>query len=349
MQPTANLPVIGLDLAKSVFQLHIVDGETGEIQRRQIKRAKLTEFFAKCQRSLVAMEACGTAHHWARVISSLGHQVKLLPAQHVKAFLLPDKTDAMDAQAIWVAAQQPHIKPVPVKTERQQTCMALHGMRRQLMKMRIMQTNALRGMLAEFGIALPVGHNQLLKTIQGELARAQQADQLSADLVLSVQEQLRRIVALQVDIDHLGQRLLAMIREDRQMQAIQQIPGVGDLTASALVAAVGDFSTFKSGRQFASWVGLVPRQVGTGGKTQQLGISKRGDTYLRTLLIAGARSVIARAERSSWITRLLERRHYNVVVVALANKMARTAWAILAKAAAFDQVKWNPLEPVTAI
>ncbi|MES2888537.1 MAG: IS110 family transposase [Pseudomonadota bacterium] len=349
MQSTANLPVIGLDLAKSVFQLHIVDGETGEIQRRQIKRSKLTEFFAKCQRSLVAMEACGTAHHWARAISSLGHQVKLLPAQHVKAFLLRDKTDAMDAQAIWVAAQQPHIKPVPVKTERQQTCMALHGMRRQLMKMRIMQTNALRGMLAEFGIALPVGHNQLLKTIQGELARAQQADQLSADLVLSVQEQLRRIEALQVDIDHLGQRLLAMIREDRQMQAIQQIPGVGDLTASALVAAVGDFSTFKSGRQFASWVGLVPRQVGTGGKTQQLGISKRGDTYLRTLLIAGARSVIARAERSSWITRLLERRHYNVVVVALANKMARTAWAILAKAAAFDQVKWNPLEPVTAI
>lgn len=348
MQSTANLPVIGLDLAKSVFQLHIVDMQTGEIQRRQIKRAKLTEFFAKCQRSLVAMEACGTAHHWARVIGSLGHQVKLLPAQHVKAFLLRDKTDAMDAQAIWVAAQQPHLKPVPVKTERQQTCMALHGMRRQLMKMRVMQTNALRGTLAEFGIALPVGHNQLLKTIQSELARAQQADQLTADLVLSVQEQLKRIDALQEDIDHLGQRLRAMIRDDRQMQAIQHITGVGDLTASALVAAVGDFSSFKSGRQFASWVGLTPRQVGTGGKTQQLGISKRGDTYLRTLLIAGARAVVARAERSSWITRLLERRHYNVVVVALANKMARTAWAVLAKGAAFDKERWNPLAPMSA-
>ena len=226
--------------------------------------------------------------------------------------MLRDKTDAMDAQAIWVAAQQPHIKPVPVKSERQQTCLALHGMRRQLMKMRIMQTNALRGILAEFGIALPVGHTKLLKTIQGEIARAQQADQLSADLVISLQEQLRRIDALQGDIDQLSQRLRAMIREDRQMQAIQQIPGVGDLTASALVAAVGDFSAFKSGRQFASWVGLVPRQVGTGGKTQQLGISKRGDTYLRTLLIAGARAVIARSEKSSWINRLLERRHYNV-------------------------------------
>jgi transposase len=347
MQSTANLPVIGLDLAKTVFQLHIVDIVSGEIQRRQLKRAKLAEFFAKCQRSLVAMEACATAHHWARLIQYLGHEVKMLPAQHVKAFLLRDKTDAMDAQAIWVAAQQPHIKPVPVKTERQQTCMALHGMRRQLMKMRIMQTNALRGILAEFGIALPVGHNKLLKTIQGEIARAQQADQLSADLVISLQEQLKRIDALQEDIDQLSQRLRAMIREDRQMQAIQQIPGVGDLTASALVAAVGDFSTFKSGRQFASWVGLVPRQVGTGGKTQQLGISKRGDTYLRTLLIAGARAVIARSEKSSWINRLLERRHYNVVVVALANKMARTAWAVLAKGAAFDQVKWHPLEPLS--
>ena len=152
MQSTANLPVIGLDLAKSVFQLHIVDVETGEIQRRQIKRAKLTEFFAKCPPSLVAMEACGTAHHWARAIGALGHRVKLLPGQHVKAFLLRDKTDAMDAQAIWVAAQQPHIKPVPVKTERQQTCMALHGMRRQLMKIRIMQTNALR-------ISVATGHS----------------------------------------------------------------------------------------------------------------------------------------------------------------------------------------------
>lgn len=348
MEFTAQLPVIGLDLAKSVFQLHIVDMDSGEIQRRQIKRAKLTEFFAKCQTSLVAMEACSSSHYWARTLMALGHQVKMLPAQHVKAFLLRDKTDAMDAQAIWVAAQQPHILPVPVKTERQQACMALHGMRRQLMKMRIMQTNALRGILGEFGIALPVGHNKLLKSIQGELAKAQQANLLAADLVVSVQEQLKRIDGLQDDVDHIGQRLRTMIREDRQMQAIQQIPGVGDLTASALVAAVGDFSSFKSGRQFASWLGLTPRQVGTGGKTQQLGISKRGDTYLRTLLIAGARAVIAMSEKSNWITRLLERRHFNVAVVALANKIARTAWAVLAKGAAFDQVKWNPVEQVGA-
>jgi transposase len=216
------------------------------------------------------------------------------------------------------------------------------------MKMRIMQTNALRAIVGEFGIALPVGHNKLLKTIQGELAKAQQANLLAADLVVSIQEQLKRINAMQDDIDQIGQRLHAMIQEDRQMQAIQQIPGVGDLTASALVSAVGDFSSFKSARQFASWVGLTPRQVGTGGKTQQLGLSKRGDTYLRTLLIAGARAVVSKAQKSSWITRLLERRHFNVAVVALANKMARTAWAILAKGAAFDQVRWNPVEQVSA-
>ncbi|MGF6214360.1 transposase [Comamonas sp. 4034] len=254
-----------------------------------------------------------------------------MPAQHVKAFLLRDKTDAMDAQAIWVAAQQPHILPVPVKSERQQACLALHSMRRQMTKMRIMQTNALRGIRAEFGIAMPLGHNHLLKTIRDEVAKAQEQDLLCSDLVICIQEQLKLIDGLQDDIDHIGQRLNSMIREDRQMQAVQQIPGVGDLTASALVAAVGDFGSFQSARQFASWVGLVPRHVGTGGKTQQLGISKRGDTYLRTILIAGARAVIARSGKSDWIERLLQRRHYKVVVVALANKMARTAWAVLAK------------------
>ena len=347
MQVPANLPVIGLDLAKSVFQLHIVDPLTGEIQRRQIKRAKLAEFFGNRQSTLVAMEACGSAHYWARTLQSLGHQVKLLPAQHVKAFLLRDKTDAMDAQAIWVAAQQPHILPVPVKSERQQSCMALHGMRRQLMKMRIMQTNALRGILAEFGVVLPVGHHQFLKGIQNALAQARQQHCLPSELEQSILEQLTRISGLHSDIDLITLRLRAMIKADQQMQAIHQIPGVGELTATAVVAAVGDFSSFKSGRQFAAWVGLTPRQVGTGGKTQQLGISKRGDAYLRTLLIAGARAVIARSQSSSWIQRLLARRHYNVVVVALANKMARTVWAVLARGHEFDLTKWNPTEPST--
>jgi transposase len=344
MESTAKLPVIGLDIAKNVFQLHIVDAETGEIQRRQLKRGKVAEFFANRQPSLVAIEACGGAHHWARTLLAMGHQVKLLPAKHVKAFLLRDKTDALDAQAIWVAAQQPHIKAVSVKSEQQQACLALHSMRRQLMKMRIMQTNALRGLLYEFGIVLPVGHTKLLQSIQGELAHAQQHNRLPGIVVVSVQEQLKRIDAMQDDIDELTKRLGAMLKQNQQMLAVQAIPGVGTLTATALVATVGDVSTFKSGRQFAAWLGLTPRQVGTGGRTQQLGISKQGDSYLRTLLINGARAIVGRSSPSSWMARMLQRRHFNVVVTAVANKMARTVWAVLVKGAAFDQVKWDPTE-----
>jgi transposase len=344
MESTAKLPVIGLDIAKNVFQLHIVDAETGEIQRRQLKRDKLAEFFVNRQPSLVAMEACGGAHHWARTLLAMGHQVKLLPAKHVKAFLLRDKTDALDAQAIWVAAQQPHIKAVSVKSEQQQACLALHSMRRQLMKMRIMQTNALRGLLYEFGIVLPVGHAKLLHSIKGELAAAQQHNRLPDIVVVSVQEQLKRIDAMQDDIDALGKRLGAMLKQNQQMLAVQAIPGVGALTATALVASVGDASTFRSGRQFAAWLGLTPRQVGTGGRTQQLGISKHGDSYLRNLLINGARAIVGRSAPSGWMARLLQRRHFNVVVTAVANKMARTVWAVLVKGTSFDQGKWSPAE-----
>lgn len=348
MKSDSQLPIIGMDIAKNVFQLHIVDAETGEIQRRQLKRAKVAEFFANRHPSLVAIEACGGAHHWARTLLALGHQVKLLPAKHVRAFVLRDKTDALDAQAIWVAAQQPHIREVPVKSEQQQACLSLHRIRTQLMKARIMQTNALRGLLYEFGIVMPEGHKKLLHSVQGELTKAQQENRLPDMVVLSVQEQLKRVDALQGDIDQLDKRLTAMVKQNQQMLAVLAIPGVGPLTASALVATTSDLSTFKSGRQFAAWLGLTPKQVGTGGKTQQLGISKRGDTYMRALLINGARSVIGRSTHSSWIERLLQRRHFNVVVAALANKMARTVWAVLAKGKAFDQVKWNPTETVAA-
>ncbi|MEO7128291.1 MAG: IS110 family transposase [Rhodoferax sp.] len=348
MKSSAQLPVIGMDIAKSVFQLHIVDAETGEIQRRKLKRAKVAEFFANHQPSLVAIEACGGAHYWARTLLGMGHQVKLLPAKHVRAFVLRDKTDALDAQAIWVAAQQPHIREVPVKSEQQQSCLTLHRMRAQLMKIRIMQTNALRGLLYEFGIVLSEGHKKLLQSIQGELTQAQQANRLCDVVVLSVQEQLKRIDALQDDMDRLDKRLACLGKDNQHMLAVQAIPGIGPLTATALVATATDLLTFKSGRQFAAWLGLTPRQVGTGGKTQQLGISKRGDRYLRSLLINGARAVITRSVHNSWIERLLQRRHFNVVVAALANKMARTAWAVLAKGKAFDRVKWMPTETAAA-
>ena len=294
------------------------------------------------------MEACGGAHHWARTLQALGHAVKLLPARHVRAFVLRDKTDARDAQAIWVAAQQPHIKAVPVKSEQQQACLTLHRMRAQLMKVRIMQTNALRGLLYEFGIVLPEGHRALLKLVQDALAKAQEQARLPEVVVASVQDQLRRINSLQSDIDQLDKRLASMVKQNRPMQELQAIPGIGALTATALVSTATDLSSFESGRQFAAWLGLTPRQTGTGGKTRQLGISKRGDPYVRTLLMHGARAVIARSQRSGWIDRLLLRRPYSVVVAALANKLARTVWAVLVKGKAFEQAKWNPVELTAA-
>lgn len=214
MESTVNLPVVGMDIAKNVFQLHVVDTKTGEVQRHKLKRDRVAAFFANHERSLVAMEACGGAHHWARTLRHLGHEVKLLPAKHVRPFVLRDKTDARDAQAIWVAAQQPHIRAVPVKSEQQQACLALHRMRAQLMKMRIMQTNALRGLLYEFGIVLPEGHQALLKRIPDELAKAQENGRLSEIVVVSVQEQLKRISHLQQDIDQLDRRLVQLVKQN---------------------------------------------------------------------------------------------------------------------------------------
>ena len=303
MKTISQLPVMGMDIAKNVFQIHAVDPETGEIERIKLKRVKVAEFFANRQHSLVAMEACGGAHHWARTLSAHGHQVKLLPAKHVKAFVLRDKTDARDAQAVWVAAQQPHTRQVPVKTEQQQACLALHRMRAQLMKVRIMQTNALRGLLYEFGIALPEGHRILLQRVKEELARAE--DKLPGVVTQSVLEQLARVDQLQEDIDRIDKRLATLGKQNQQMLALQTVPGIGPLTATALVSSATDINTFETGRQFAAWLGLTPRQTGTGGKIRQLGLSKRGDAYVRTLLMHGARAVIARSVQSAWVQSLL--------------------------------------------
>lgn len=346
MKTTVNLPIIGMDIAKNVFQLHIVDPQTGELERIKLRRDRVTAFFANRQPAMVAMEACGGAHHWGRTLQAQGHHVKLLPAKQVRPFVLRDKTDARDAQAIWVAAQQFHIRAVPVKSQQQQACLALHRMRAQLMKIRIMQTNALRGLLYEFGIALPEGHRLLLQRVKSEIAQAQ--DKLPGVVTESVLEQLSRVDRLQDDIDHIDKRLVALGKQNQQMLAIQAIPGIGPLTATALVSSATDVSGFDSGRQFAAWLGLTPRQTGTGGKVRQLGISKRGDPYVRTMLMHGARAIIARSQRTGWISALLVRRPYSVVVAALANKLARTAWAVLTKGKAFDQVRWNPVELATA-
>lgn len=319
--------VIGMDIAKNVFQLHSVNTESGEIERIKFRRGEVLAFFAQRTPALVAIEACGSAHEWARQLRALGHQVRLLAPKSVRPFVLRNKTDAADARAIWTAVQQPEVRFVAIKTEQQQAILALHRLRSQLMKFRIMQTNALRGLLYEFGVVLPAGYPALIKAWPDALATI--AERLPAMLIDSLREQWSRAQVMDSEIVSIERRLSEALRTTEQCRKLLNIPGIGLLTATATVATVGDITTFKSGREFAAWLGLVPRQTGTGGRVRQLGLSKRGDNYLRMLLIHGARAIIARSHRSPWVEALLKRRPYSVAVAALANKLARTIWAVL--------------------
>jgi transposase len=325
----ASKNVVGIDIAKRVFQLHWIDQETGEIVSLQLKREKFLEHFARRQKCLIGMEACGGAHHWARKLVAMGHQVRLLPGRAVKPFVTGNKNDRQDARAIWTAVQQPHIKAVAIKTEAQQAILALHRIRSQLVKFRTAQINGLRGLLTEYGEVMPQGKAGIRKDIADALGRL--SDRLPALLIDTLREQWARIKKLDEEIATIEQRIKLWLKEDEACKRVAEIPGVGPLTATAAVAVMGDAKAFKSGREFAAFVGLVPRQSGSGGRVKLLGISKRGDTYLRTLLIHGARSVLTHAkDPGPWVTQLRQRRPLNVAVVALANKMARTIWAMLA-------------------
>lgn len=329
-------PVVGVDTAKNVFQLYTVDRETGEVTCRQLKRAQFLSWFANRTPSLVGMEACGGSQHWARQLQGMGHEVKLMSGKMVKAFVSGNKNDAADARAIWLAAQQSGVKAVAVKTEAQQAVLAMHRVRRQLVKMRTAQRNELRGLLAEYGEVFGVGRSAFNAGMKGALARL--AERLPAVLIDTLREQWGELAKLDERIAAVEARLLAWLRQDPATQAIAAIPGVGLLTATAAVATMGQARAFRSGREFAAWIGLVPAQCGTGGKVKLLGISKRGDTYLRTLLIHGARAVQLHTKApSKWLQDIGTRRPPNVVTVALANKMARTIWAVLAHERAYSR------------
>lgn len=322
--------VVGLDIAKSVFQLHTVDMNSGEIVNQQLKRAKVLTYFSNRAPCVIGIEACGGAHHWARQLSALGHSVRLIHAKVVRPFVGGNKTDAADARAIWLAIQQPDTKFVGVKTLQQQATLVLHRQRELLMKMKAMQSNALRGLLYEFGATFARGKNALVGEIEATLeALSGVIPQYVAD---SLREQVQRIKDLVKDIKTVEARLAQRLRDDEDMQRVAQIPGVGLLTATAAIATMGQAGAFKSGREFCAWLGLVPRQSGTGGKVKLLEISKRGDAHLRTLLIHGARSVLTHAkEPGPWLEQLKARRPANVVIVAQAAKMARAIWAVTAK------------------
>ena len=330
-----NRIVVGVDVAKRVFQLHWVEPQTGEIVALQLKRERFLEHFANRPKCLIGMEACGGSQHWARSLQKLGHEVRVLSARMVKPFVGGNKNDAADARAIWTAVQQPGIKAVAVKTEEQQAVLALHRMREQLVKFRTAQINGLRGLLSEYGEVMPQGRAGMKRDIPGALGRL--ADRLPTIVIETLREQYARVSQLDEQIAQIERRLRQWQSQDSAVQRIAQIPGVGLLSATAAMAIMGDAKAFKSGREFAAWLGLVPGQTGTGGRVRLLGISKRGDKYLRTLLIHGARAVLTHSKSPpQWLTELVKRRPKNVAVVAMANKIARTIWALTAHERAYQ-------------
>jgi transposase len=328
-----NITTIGLDLAKSVFQVHGVDERGKAVSRKALKRADVMSFFAKLLPCLVGMEACGSAHFWARKLTELGHTVKLMAPQFVKPYVKTNKNDARDAEAICEAVRRPNMRFVPIKTVEQQALLGLHRARQGFVTARTAQVNQIRGLLAEFGIVVPKGIGYLVRKMPGILGDVENG------LPCASRDFFSRLFGhfhhLDGQVKELEVHIKAWHREDTASQRLEAIPGIGPLTASALVASVGNASTFKNGRQLAAWLGLVPRQASSGGKERLLGISKRGDTYLRTLLIHGARSVLLTLRRRSdqsegWAARLTARRNHNIAAVALANKNARIVWALLA-------------------
>ena len=328
-----NITTIGIDLAKNVFQVHGVDARGKAVLRKAVKRAELANFFANVPSCLIGLEACGSAHYWARKLTELGHTVKLMAPQFVKPYVKTNKNDARDAEAICEAVSRPNMRFVPVKSVEQQTVLAVHRARQGFVAARTAQSNQIRGLLYELGVVIPKGVRQLEQRLPEILEDGENGlPDGSRELFARLFEHFRE---LGEHVRELEQQIKVWHRESEASRRLEEIPGIGALTASALVATVGDAKSFKNGRQLAAWLGLVPRQASSGGKERLRGISKRGDVYLRTLLIHGARAVmfhrLRRAdEASGWLMKLVSRRNRNVAAVALANKNARIVWALLA-------------------
>jgi transposase len=328
-----QITTIGLDIAKNVFQVHGIDAAEKVVVRKQLRRGQMMKFFAVLPPCLVGMEACATAHYWARELTRLGHEVRLMPAKDVKAYVKRNKNDAADAEAICEAVRRPTMRFVRAKSAEQQGRLMQHRTRDLLLRQQTQAINALRAHLAELGIVAAQGREglkQLLTIIADEKDARLPIDARASLIVLATQLQ-----ALHTMIGSIEKRLIVQHRANEASKRLESIPGIGIIGASAIAATVTDPKAFQSGRDFAAWIGLVPRQDSTGGK-QKLGpISKQGDRYLRRILVVGAHSVLRRVkqnpEKYPWLTQLLARRPFKVVAIALANKMARVAWALLAR------------------
>lgn len=327
-----HIKTIGLDLAKSVFQVHGVDEAGKTVLTKKLHRKQMLPFFSKLQPCLIGMEACATAHHWARMLIAMGHEVRIIPPSYVKGYVKRGKSDALDAEAICEAVQRPTMRFVPVKTVEQQSILMAHRTRALIVRQRTMAANALRAHLAEFGLVANPGIANLVKL----------ADQAFADKALPAYAHraldilIRRMTELTQEIEELDRELRNWHAGNEASRRLTAIPGIGVITATAIAATVTDPDQFRSGRQFAAWLGLTPQQQSTGGKTRLGGISKQGDRYLRRLLVVGATAVMRHARRNptpltDWVNGLLEKKPFRLVSVALANKLARIAWAILTR------------------
>lgn len=329
-----TLQLIGIDLAKNVFHLHGVDGTGREVFRKRVYRDELLASLRAVNPCKVVMEACGGANYWARSIESLGHQPQLIAPQYVKPFVQRNKTDWKDAEAICVAARQPHMRFVPRKSVEQQDVQNLHRVRQRLVTARTALVNEVRGLLHEYGITIPQGRRVFAKLLpEILLIHGERLSSLTKETFYDLLDEYR---AIDARINQLERKMKTLCVTHPICRRLTAIPGVGVITASAIVAAVGDISVFKNGRQFAAWLGLTPREHSTGGKQRLHGISKRGDVYIRTLLIHGARIALRYAHRhndrqSRWALDLMQRKGTNRTVVAMANKNARVIWALIAK------------------
>jgi transposase len=332
-----QITTIGLDIAKNVFQVHGIDAAEKVVVRKQLRRGQVMKFFEALPPCLVGIEACASAHYWARQLTKLGHEVRLMPAKDVKAYIKRNKNDAADAAAICEAVRRPTMRFVKVKSAEQQGRLMQHRTRDLLMRQRTQVINALRAHMAELGIVAAQGREGL-KTLLAIIADDGD-ERLPIDARASLIVLAAQLQALQTLVGSIEKRIIAQHRASEESKRVATIPGIGVLGASAIAATVTDPSAFRSGRDFAAWIGLVPRQDSTGGK-QKLGpISKQGDRYLRRLLVVGAHAVLRRAKQSPqndpWLAQLLARRPFKVVAIALANKMARVAWALLARGSTY--------------
>lgn len=326
-----KITTIGIDLAKLVFQVHGVDAQGHTVLAKQLRRDQVSAFFANLPPCLIGMEACASSHHWARLLRVQGHDVRLIAPQFVRPYVKSNKNDVADAQAICEAVGRPSMRFVAIKTVSQQAVLSIHRAREGFVKARSATANQIRGLLGEFGLILPQGITMVNKHVPELIEPV--LDQLPGPFIELIRMLVDHLHALDAHVKHCERCIMLWHQTDPVSMRLAQIPGIGPITASALTASVGDPRLFKNGRQLAAWLGLVPRQHSSGGKPTLLGISKRGDRYVRKLLVLGAHTVLNRlriqGDPDVWAVRLRQRRHVNITAVALANKHARIAWALM--------------------